>query len=217
MSFAIWYLCSREVALRKEQVIPSHTLATSVPDGNCYLETKNLDGETSLKLQKSLTTTSDLPSAEDVQRALRPRLGAALAEPLPKIKFRKDVPLHRALRPHFWMTQYIMRMLYVTISFLLFVIGDRDTTRRRPRGSPAALSQDPTLTSNFFFYLLVLGLSKQVTVPVLAGGQWAPKFFLPVVANLVRTPSLRRATAPCPGPIEDLVPSLILVRLDRAA
>ncbi|KAJ7176874.1 phospholipid-transporting ATPase 1 [Mycena filopes] len=60
------------VLLREDEQVPADilVLATSDPDGNCYLETKNLDGETNLKLRKSLPATRGLSSAEeDVQRA----------------------------------------------------------------------------------------------------------------------------------------------------
>ncbi|KAJ7028850.1 phospholipid-transporting ATPase 1 [Mycena alexandri] len=59
------------VLLREDEQVPADilVLATSDPDGNCYLETKNLDGETNLKLRKSLSATRGLSSAEeDVQR-----------------------------------------------------------------------------------------------------------------------------------------------------
>ncbi|KAJ7303810.1 hypothetical protein DFH08DRAFT_721805 [Mycena albidolilacea] len=60
------------VLLRDNEQVPADiiVLATSDPDGNCYLETKNLDGETNLKLRKSLVATRNMSSAEEeVQRA----------------------------------------------------------------------------------------------------------------------------------------------------
>ncbi|KAJ7256227.1 hypothetical protein B0H12DRAFT_1112856 [Mycena haematopus] len=60
------------VLLRDNEQVPADiiVLATSDPDGNCYLETKNLDGETNLKLRKSLGATRGMSSAEEeVQRA----------------------------------------------------------------------------------------------------------------------------------------------------
>lgn len=44
-------------------------LATSDPDGLCYLETKNLDGETNLKPRKAVRGTSGISSEADVERA----------------------------------------------------------------------------------------------------------------------------------------------------
>ncbi|KAJ7100830.1 hypothetical protein B0H15DRAFT_462680 [Mycena belliarum] len=60
------------VLLRDNEQVPADivVLATSDPDGNCYLETKNLDGETNLKLRKSLPATRGMScSEEEVQRA----------------------------------------------------------------------------------------------------------------------------------------------------
>ncbi|KAJ6564618.1 hypothetical protein B0H19DRAFT_1141557 [Mycena capillaripes] len=60
------------VLLRDNEQVPADiiVLATSDPDGNCYLETKNLDGETNLKLRKSLGATRGMScSEEEVQRA----------------------------------------------------------------------------------------------------------------------------------------------------
>ncbi|KAJ7220788.1 phospholipid-transporting ATPase 1 [Mycena pura] len=53
------------VLLRDNDQVPADiiVLATSDPDGNCYLETKNLDGETNLKASTASCTS------EDVQRA----------------------------------------------------------------------------------------------------------------------------------------------------
>jgi magnesium-transporting ATPase (P-type) len=44
-------------------------LSTSDPDGVCYVETKNLDGETNLKVRKSLKATSLINSEEDLEHA----------------------------------------------------------------------------------------------------------------------------------------------------
>ncbi|KAJ7444617.1 phospholipid-transporting ATPase 1 [Mycena galericulata] len=60
------------VLLRDNDQVPADivVLATSDPDGNCYLETKNLDGETNLKVRKSLPATRGMSCAEEeVQRA----------------------------------------------------------------------------------------------------------------------------------------------------
>ncbi|KAJ7687726.1 hypothetical protein B0H17DRAFT_1332344 [Mycena rosella] len=60
------------VLLRDNDQVPADivVLGTSDPDGNCYLETKNLDGETNLKVRKSLAATRGMSCAEEeVQRA----------------------------------------------------------------------------------------------------------------------------------------------------
>jgi phospholipid-translocating ATPase len=59
------------VLLRENDQVPADivVLSTSEPDGLCYLETKNLDGETNLKPRKSLKATSSLQSEEDVEHA----------------------------------------------------------------------------------------------------------------------------------------------------
>ncbi|EPE08133.1 phospholipid-transporting atpase 1 [Ophiostoma piceae UAMH 11346] len=44
-------------------------LATSDPDGACYIETKNLDGETNLKFRQSLRCGRGLKHARDCERA----------------------------------------------------------------------------------------------------------------------------------------------------
>ncbi|ERT00307.1 phospholipid-translocating ATPase [Sporothrix schenckii 1099-18] len=44
-------------------------LATSDPDGGCYIETKNLDGETNLKFRQSLRCGRSLKHARDCERA----------------------------------------------------------------------------------------------------------------------------------------------------
>ncbi|RCK65027.1 Phospholipid-transporting ATPase DNF1 [Candida viswanathii] len=41
-------------------------LSTSDPDNSCYIETKNLDGETNLKVKTSLKATSDISRADDL-------------------------------------------------------------------------------------------------------------------------------------------------------
>ena len=43
-------------------------LSTSDPDGACYVETKNLDGETNLKPRKAVRATSSIMSEEDIER-----------------------------------------------------------------------------------------------------------------------------------------------------
>ncbi|KAI0064385.1 phospholipid-translocating P-type ATPase [Artomyces pyxidatus] len=59
------------VLLRDNEQVPADiiVLATSDPDGMCYLETKNLDGETNLKPRKAVHATSHMLSEEDVERS----------------------------------------------------------------------------------------------------------------------------------------------------
>ncbi|KAH8088928.1 phospholipid-transporting ATPase 1 [Cristinia sonorae] len=58
------------VLLRDNEQVPADivVLATSDPDNLCYLETKNLDGETNLKPRKSVRATSSIMSEEDIER-----------------------------------------------------------------------------------------------------------------------------------------------------
>ncbi|KAF5371423.1 hypothetical protein D9757_010009 [Collybiopsis confluens] len=59
------------VLLRDNEQVPADVvvLATSDPDGMCYLETKNLDGETNLKPRRSLKATMGISSEEDIGRS----------------------------------------------------------------------------------------------------------------------------------------------------
>lgn len=59
------------VLLRDDEQVPADVvvLSTSDPDGLCYLETKNLDGETNLKVRKALRVTASLSSEEDIEKA----------------------------------------------------------------------------------------------------------------------------------------------------
>jgi len=59
------------VLLRDNDQIPADivVLSTSDADGTCYVETKNLDGETNLKPRKSLKATSSIVSEEDAEHA----------------------------------------------------------------------------------------------------------------------------------------------------
>lgn len=59
------------VLLRENEQIPADivVLSTSDPDNMCYVETKNLDGETNLKPRKSVRATASITSEEDVERS----------------------------------------------------------------------------------------------------------------------------------------------------
>ncbi|CAG7850226.1 Putative phospholipid-transporting ATPase C24B11.12c [Serendipita indica DSM 11827] len=59
------------VLLRDNDQIPADivVLSTSDNDGLCYVETKNLDGETNLKPRKSLLATNSMVSEEDIEHA----------------------------------------------------------------------------------------------------------------------------------------------------
>ncbi|KAK0556666.1 phospholipid transporting ATPase [Tilletia horrida] len=59
------------VLLREDEQVPADIviLNTSDPDGNAYIETKNLDGETNLKVRKALKATTGIQSEEDVEHA----------------------------------------------------------------------------------------------------------------------------------------------------
>ncbi|KAF8875785.1 phospholipid-transporting ATPase 1 [Infundibulicybe gibba] len=59
------------VLLRDNDQVPADivVLSTSDADGMCYLETKNLDGETNLKPRKSVKATSTITSEEDIERS----------------------------------------------------------------------------------------------------------------------------------------------------
>ncbi|PFH48817.1 hypothetical protein AMATHDRAFT_5455 [Amanita thiersii Skay4041] len=59
------------VLLRDNEQVPADivVLATSDPDGMCYLETKNLDGETNLKPRRAIKATMGISSEEDVERS----------------------------------------------------------------------------------------------------------------------------------------------------
>jgi phospholipid-translocating ATPase len=59
------------VLLHNNEQVPADIvlLSTSDPDGMCYLETKNLDGETNLKPRKSIRATSSMKSEEDIERS----------------------------------------------------------------------------------------------------------------------------------------------------
>jgi len=59
------------VLLRENEQVPADivVLSTSDPDGLCYLETKNLDGETNLKPRKAVNATSRILSEGDIERS----------------------------------------------------------------------------------------------------------------------------------------------------
>ena len=58
------------VLLRDNEQVPADivVLSTSDQDNLCYVETKNLDGETNLKPRRSLRATSSITSEEDIER-----------------------------------------------------------------------------------------------------------------------------------------------------
>ncbi|KAI0077495.1 phospholipid-translocating P-type ATPase [Panus rudis PR-1116 ss-1] len=58
------------VLLRENEQVPADivVLSTSDPDNMCYLETKNLDGETNLKPRKSVRATASIISEDDIER-----------------------------------------------------------------------------------------------------------------------------------------------------
>ncbi|EEH06343.1 phospholipid-translocating P-type ATPase domain-containing protein [Histoplasma capsulatum G186AR] len=59
------------VRIYNEEPIPADVvvLSTSDPDGACYVETKNLDGETNLKVRQALHCTRDVKHARDCEKA----------------------------------------------------------------------------------------------------------------------------------------------------
>lgn len=58
------------VQVQKDQFFPADLLllSSSYPDGICYVETMNLDGETNLKLKKTVEATLDLDSEEEFRQ-----------------------------------------------------------------------------------------------------------------------------------------------------
>ena len=59
------------VLLRDNDQVPADivVLSTSDPEGICYLETKNLDGETNLKPRRSIKATSSITSEDDIEKS----------------------------------------------------------------------------------------------------------------------------------------------------
>ncbi|ORY24282.1 hypothetical protein BCR39DRAFT_566635 [Naematelia encephala] len=59
------------VLLRDNEQVPADiiVLATSTADKLCFVETKNLDGETNLKVRRALKATSSISSEEDLEHA----------------------------------------------------------------------------------------------------------------------------------------------------
>lgn len=60
------------VLLRDNAQIPADivVLSTSDPEGVCFVETKNLDGETNLKPRKSVSATCNIISEEDLEKSV---------------------------------------------------------------------------------------------------------------------------------------------------
>lgn len=59
------------VYLRNDDAVPADivVLSTSEPDGLCYVETQNLDGETNLKIMRSLQATNEINTVDDCKRS----------------------------------------------------------------------------------------------------------------------------------------------------
>jgi phospholipid-translocating ATPase len=59
------------VLMKNDEPVPADViiLSTSEPDGICYVETKNLDGETNLKMRRALQATGEIQSVHDCERA----------------------------------------------------------------------------------------------------------------------------------------------------
>jgi phospholipid-translocating ATPase len=59
------------VCLRNDDSIPADilVLSTSEQDGLCYVETQNLDGETNLKIMRSLQATNEISTPEDCEQS----------------------------------------------------------------------------------------------------------------------------------------------------
>ncbi|KAI0037154.1 phospholipid-translocating P-type ATPase [Vararia minispora EC-137] len=59
------------VLLWENEQVPADivVLSTSDPEGTCYVETKNLDGETNLKPRRAISATSGMISEEDIERS----------------------------------------------------------------------------------------------------------------------------------------------------
>lgn len=59
------------VLLRENEQVPADlmVISTSDPDDLCYLETKNLDGETNLKPRRAVRSTASVTSELDLERA----------------------------------------------------------------------------------------------------------------------------------------------------
>lgn len=59
------------VYLREDDAVPADlvVLSSSEPDGLCYVETQNLDGETNLKIMRSLQATNEINTIDDCKKS----------------------------------------------------------------------------------------------------------------------------------------------------
>jgi phospholipid-translocating ATPase len=64
--------CGDIVKIHGDEEVPADVviLSTSDPDGGCFIETKNLDGETNLKPRKALNATSSIKHSRDLEQAV---------------------------------------------------------------------------------------------------------------------------------------------------
>lgn len=64
------------VRIEDREMIPADlvVLSTALPQGACYIETSNLDGETNLKLRNALETTHCVVKTEASLASLRGKI-----------------------------------------------------------------------------------------------------------------------------------------------
>uniref|UniRef100_A0A4W6FXD0 P-type phospholipid transporter n=1 Tax=Lates calcarifer TaxID=8187 RepID=A0A4W6FXD0_LATCA len=67
-----WHVCPREMHCTLTGQLPlmsvSFSLHNSEPQGMCYIETSNLDGETNLKIRQGLQLTADIKDIDSLMR-----------------------------------------------------------------------------------------------------------------------------------------------------